>query len=312
MTTINKQIIHFDTLNSTYNSITNTTNNSFNTNFRLAYTLRKVKKISLKSVEMPVGFYNGRFANTVLSFGILSSTPKPVTFNNLFSYTNSFTINQSILSYEQNFNSITDLITAINLYIAANWVTYSVDLPAPVFSFNSTTNKVQLTVLLWFAYGATNTTTNYYQFFLNDSYLLNTVLGYNKNNVTITQSTLMNYGPNPNISSSTYLNSNVQQFVYTFNNQYSLFNDNYLNMSINNLPIVTANANQKPCSFKIPLNVSTNTYYFSAENTSFIQPIILDNTNFVVDNLNIIMTDRYGNPINSNGFDYSFSLEFEY
>ena len=104
----------------------------------------------------------------------------------------------------------------------------------------------------------------------------------------------------------------MQQFVYTFNNPYSLFNDNYLNMTINNLPFLTSNAYQKPCSFKIPLNMSTNTYFFSAENTNFIQPIQLDNPNFVLDNLNIVITDRFGNGINSNGFDYSFSLQFDF
>jgi hypothetical protein len=135
MTTIKKQIIHFDTANSTYNSSNNAISNSFNTNFKLAYALRKVKKISLKSVELPVGFCNGRISNTFLSFGILSSTPKPVAFNVANKCTNTFTINQSILSYEQNFTSITDLITALNTYIVANWATYSVDLPPPVFSF---------------------------------------------------------------------------------------------------------------------------------------------------------------------------------
>ena len=308
MTTLNKQIIHFDTANSTYNNITNGVSNSFNTNFKLAYTLQKVQKISLKSVELPVAFCNGRFSNTILSFGILSAS-KPVYFNTASVYTTSFTLTSSILTLsEQNFNSITDLITVINSYLVTNWT--SADLPVPYFSFNTTTNKVQLTVNLWFDFGATNATSNYYQFFLNDSYLLNTVLGYNKNNVTIAQSN-QTYSANPNISTSTIGNSNMQQFIYTFNNPYSLFNDNYLNLTINNLPFLTANANQKPCSFKIPLNISTNTYFFSGENTSFIQPIVLDNPNFVLDNLNIVITDRFGNPINSNGFDYSCSLQFE-
>ena len=308
MTTLNKQIIHFDTANSTYNNITNGVSNSFNTNFKLAYTLQKVQKISLKSVELPVAFCNGRFSNTILSFGILSAS-KPVYFNTASAYTTSFTLTSSILTLsEQNFNSITDLITAINAYLISVWT--SADLPVPYFSFNTTTNKVQLTVNLWFDFGATNATSNYYQFFLNDSYLLNTVLGYNKNNVTISQSN-QTYSANPNISTSTIGNSNMQQFIYTFNNPYSLFNDNYLNLTINNLPFLTANANQKPCSFKIPLNISTNTYFFSGENTSFIQPIVLDNPNFVLDNLNIVITDRFGNPINSNGFDYSCSLQFE-
>lgn len=311
MTTLNKQIIHFDTGNSTYNYITNSVSNSFNTNFKLAYTLQKVKKISLKSVELPIAFCNGRFSNTILSLGILSGT-KPVSFNTASAYTTSFTLNQSFLTLtEQNFNSITDLITAINAYLVSVWSTYSVDIPIPYFSFNTTTNKVQFIVNLWFDFGATNATANYYQFFFNDSYLLNTVLGYNKSNVSIAQSN-QTYVGNPNISGSTYSNSNMQQFVYTFNNPYSLFNDNYLNLTINNLPFLTANANQKPCSFKIPLNISTNTYFFSSENTSFIQPIVLDNPNFVLDNLNIVITDRFGNAINSNGFDYSISLQFEY
>ncbi len=59
------------------------------------------------------------------------------------------------------------------------------------------------------------------------------------------------------------------------------------------------------------MNVSSNTYFFTAENTSFIQPILIDNTNFVLDNINVVVTDRFGNSINANGFDYSFSLEFE-
>ena len=106
MTTLNKQIIHFDTANSTYNNITNGVSNSFNTNFKLAYTLQKVQKISLKSVELPVAFCNGRFSNTILSLGILSAS-KPVYFNTASVYTGSFTLTGSILTLsEQNFNSI--------------------------------------------------------------------------------------------------------------------------------------------------------------------------------------------------------------
>ena len=169
MTTLNKQIIHFDTANSTYNTITNVVSNSFNTNFKLAYTLQKVKQISLKSVELPLAFCNGRFSNTIISLGILSAT-KPAYFD-VGTYTTSFTINQSFLTLtEQNFNSITDLLTAINAYLVTVWA--SVDLPVPYFTFDSTTNKVKLTVNLWFDYGATNATANYYQFFLNDTYLI--------------------------------------------------------------------------------------------------------------------------------------------
>ena len=151
MTTLNKQIIHFDTINSTYNIPYAGLPNSFNTNFKLAYTLQKVQKISLKSVELPVAFNNGRYSNTVLSLGILSAT-KPAYFNTASAYTTSFTLNSSILNTsttlpEQNFNSITDLITAINAYLVAVWT--SVDLPVPYFSFNTTTNKVQLTVNFW-------------------------------------------------------------------------------------------------------------------------------------------------------------------
>ena len=101
------------------------------------------------------------------------------------------------------------------------------------------------------------------------------------------------------------------QTTYTFNNPFSLSNDTYINMTLSNLPAVTSTQNQKPCSFKIPLNTASNCYYFIGENTSFIQPITINNTSFIIDSLNVQITDRFGNNINPNGFDYSFSLKFE-
>ena len=52
-----KRIINFDTI---YSSKIN--NNPFNTNFVLTETLKNVRKITLKSIEIPISNYNVRSA----------------------------------------------------------------------------------------------------------------------------------------------------------------------------------------------------------------------------------------------------------
>ena len=66
------------------------------------------------------------------------------------------------------------------------------------------------------------------------------------------------------------------------------------------------------CSFKIPLNSSQNVIYFNSENSSFTQDINFNDVNYIINKLDVIITDRYANSINSNGLDYSFSLGIEF
>ena len=301
----NKQIIHFDTYYSS--PITN----SFNTVFKLPNPLHKIQQIKLKSLELPISFFNCRSNNFYFS----------ITFTYVGSgnaiFTPTFTINIPILSQDQTITDINNLIILLNKALVTAWggahganlsywgvgngPTYK-DICTPTFQYNSSTNQIQL-ITFYYCASSTNIGASLYNVTLNDSYLLNTVLGYNKGNATVLQELLTGL--------PTYQTNTVIQTTYTFNNPFSLSNDTYINMTLSNLPAVTSTQNQKPCSFKIPLNSASNCYYFIGENTSFIQPITINNTSFIIDSLNVQITDRFGNIINPNGFDYSFSLEFE-
>ena len=89
------EYLNFDSINST-----DTLNDAFDTNFVLMQKYTNIKKIYLKSAEIPIGFVNIRSSNNsnVLSF-VLSS----VSYN--------ATITQ------QNYSSISSLLTALNASI---------------------------------------------------------------------------------------------------------------------------------------------------------------------------------------------------
>ena len=97
-----------------------------------------------------------------------------------------------------------------------------------------------------------------------------------------------------------------------FSNVYNLNFDNYLNFTITNLPLSCTNNSLISCSFKIPLNSTQNIVYFNSENSSFTQDITFNDIHYTIDKIDVVITDRYGNSINSNGLDYSFSLGIEF
>ena len=70
-----EKIIHLDSKNSSYivnvNNTTGNSRNSFHANFKLSERFTKIKKISLTSLELPIGFNNIRFvSNNIFSFVI--------------------------------------------------------------------------------------------------------------------------------------------------------------------------------------------------------------------------------------------------
>ena len=79
-------------------------------------------------------------------------------------------------------------------------------------------------------------------------------------------------------------------------------------MIISNLDNPTYNNNNYACHFKLVVNSSSNSIYFSGESNSFIQEVQLNNKTLT--QLNIEIRDRYNNLI-YNQIDYSFFLAFE-
>ena len=92
---------------------------------------------------------------------------------------------------------------------------------------------------------------------------------------------------------------------------YNLCLDNYYNMNIQNLMLQTSNNNNFACTFKLIVNSITNTIQYTSENNNFVQDVICNhNTN--LSELIINITDRYGNILSNNSYDYSFSLGYEF
>jgi hypothetical protein len=143
-----------------------------------------------------------------------------------------------------------------------------------------------------------NTGTNIFTFVPSVNVGTNTIV------IPVTQRSLAYFLGFVNGQSGTY-NQNI---VAT--NSYMINFDTYVNVYIENLrpssmqPMV-------PVTFKIPITVQNGSIEYYFENTRFTQKIQTYDPDLRIDRLNIVVYDRYGNIINNNGVDWSFTLELE-
>jgi hypothetical protein len=100
--------------------------------------------------------------------------------------------------------------------------------------------------------------------------------------------------------------------VLTGSANYNLSVDNYLNFSISSLPASSQNVNGSLCTFKIPLNATNNSIFYYLENSCFQQWVDVQDPNYVFSGLTVAIKDRFGNDINPQGGDHSFSLKIDY
>jgi hypothetical protein len=180
--------------------------------------------------------------------------------------------NTTITLSNKNYTDIDSLLTDINMLLASRSINLS-------FELNSS-NLVQIV--------KTRTINRYY--FITSN-LLNIILGF---------------------TSSTALSAvNTTGAILTAIRQPNLNFDNYISLFIKNIPHNSSSSNQL-ISFKIPLNGSGNIIYFNSENISFSQYITITDQNLVVDKLQIVVYDRFGNQLTNNGFDYSLTVGFSF
>jgi hypothetical protein len=104
---------------------------------------------------------------------------------------------------------------------------------------------------------------------------------------------------------------NLVGTVLTASSYYNLNLDNYISIYLQNVPHQTTNQNQSNSSFKVPLNCVTNSIYFFNQNTSYTPFINVSDNNFVLDKLVVSVFDRYGNNLNPNGGDWSFTIRID-
>jgi hypothetical protein len=94
-------------------------------------------------------------------------------------------------------------------------------------------------------------------------------------------------------------------FVSTYS--YILNFDHYISIWIENLG--TSSLEPAQITYKLPVNVASGSILHWAENTQNEQVICVTDSAARVDRLNITVLDRYGQPLNNNGLDWSFTLE---
>lgn len=106
---------------------------------------------------------------------------------------------------------------------------------------------------------------------------------------------------------------NVVGFAQTYmamNSNWNLNFDNYISMYIPTLGSSSSMSNQLQ-TYKIPLNTVTNQVYFYQEGSSFRQWVDISDSNFTMNSITVIILDKFGNNLNPNGLDFSFTLSLE-
>ena len=126
-----KTLLHIDSLDGVMNYDTILkSNHVYNTNIKINQTVTNIKEISLKSIKLPLFFNNIRSSNN------------SNLFNFIFSYSTFNNIVINVIIAEQNYITISSLITAINSAISSAISIYS-GLSIVLSVFN--TNYIRLT-----------------------------------------------------------------------------------------------------------------------------------------------------------------------
>ena len=85
--------------------------------------------------------------------------------------------------------------------------------------------------------------------------------------------------------------------------------DTYLNIWIENLGTQSQEPSQ--ITFKVPVTVGSGSIMHWAENTQNSQLVEVTDRGVRLDRLNIQVLDHFGNLLNNNGLDWSFTIEIE-
>lgn len=250
---------HLQFLN--FDSNLTTTSNPLDSSFILSDPLRRIKRIYLKSVELPINFNNIRNNFNTIEF----------TFKGTTTATTSYILTIPSAYY----TNINDILTVLNNQIKYHiFQTFTAD-QFPQFSLNSN-NTITCSVPVP---GLT--------FSLTPSNVVSQILGFTNTTTT-------------NVASITSARI------------YNLNYDNYLNIYFPNIPHKTNGFSNQLMSFKIPLNATNGSIYYTAENISFSQFIEITDENFILNNLKIQVYDQFNNLLNNNGINWSFTLAFQY
>ena len=134
----------------------------------------------------------------------------------------------------------------------------------------------------------------------NNNYLQVSSTTFSTIYIDVTNLTTM-LGFNPNINSMS-ANLTIAQIPY------KLSIDDYINLYIANTSNQNINTTNVNCSFKIPLNAVNQVVYYHEQITTNYVNCSFNSLSY----LDVYIFDKYGFSINSNGTDFSFTLEIAF
>jgi hypothetical protein len=233
--------LHVDTSSTASGTVIKTSNNPFACTVKLGQTHRRLQAVALKSVELPVAFYNIRAPY------------------NTFTITNSGVT--TVYTVTPGNYTVTSLISALNGIIGSGTGSFAPNSMTSRLTYTSVVGSVSFPVV---------------------SRTLGYFLGFTDG------------------QSGT---------VITATNSYNINFDNYINIFIENLRNSSLEPNV-PITFKVPITVANGSVEYFFEGIRFPQSICIRDPDFTIDRLNISVRDRFGQPLDNNGVDWTFTLEF--
>jgi hypothetical protein len=224
--------------------VTKTAGNPFDCVVMFTKPYRGFREVSLKNVQIPIGFYNVRAPY------------------------NSIIINGTTYTVSPGNYSAATFLGALNTAVTSSVGTFSIGPSTNIFQFTPASGSVTITT-------ATITSRP----------SLGALLGFT------------------NAQTATFPGSIIAP------NSYIMNFDTYINIYIEKLGASSPESYKS--TFKIPNNVASGGILHWAENSQDSQIIQVTDMSNRVDRLVIKVCDRFGEILNNNGIDWSFSLEVD-
>jgi hypothetical protein len=325
------QFYHFDTAQRE-----DISTDSFSCELRLTNPLRKVKKIYLKSAEIPIGVFNIR----TTQYFEYSSSHLPPFMDSYVNVIESLACYNYRPTFKDNYNLTEDLdsfytYTPLPGVTTADTKIYKVSIAIIPGNYTIKTlllyintklqkmfNLFEANFLAITAYTdppsfvlSTITVADtgvfpvgYVKATYNSKYIFIYPKPYNDFNYNYLGFTAIT---NPQLDKSQNNRFTLASYMIGYR-PWNMYNDLCFYLHLENIPHTNTHFKGNVASFKIPISSGYQAIEYNADNANFAQYIENTNVNFILNSIKIKMYDRYNTLMTNNGFDWTFTLGIEY
>ena len=314
--------LHFDT-----SQRQDLSTDPFSCELKISHPLRNVKKIYLKSLEMPIGFFNIRetqyfeYVSSSTYYGNINpKLLKVFAYNPPF--TNNYDVYDDIGSFYPYTRASTTAVSPANAYkvsiaiIPGNYtitslLSYINEKLSLLFTLNEPTFLAMPTSPYkpTFELSLVNSSDSrifpmgYVRASFNSVYIW----------ITQTEFSYKYLGFTSYVGNFQRLQSNVDSELGYINSlrPWNIHQDLCIYLYFENIPQTNTHFKDILASFKIPIKAGYQSIEYDTDNTSFAQYIENTDGNYILDTIKLKVYDRNNNLIISNGFDFKFTLGIE-